>query len=629
MTSEAGAGHLTSSLSAVELMAALMFSERGFFRYDVSDPEYSGNDRLIFSKGHASPLFYALWAAAGGIDPEELKTFRKFGSRLEGHPTRKFPFTEVPTGSLGQGLGAGVGEALALRKEDYPLSIFRSPYVYVLLGDSEISEGSVWESVAIAAHYGLGNLVAIVDVNRLGQRGETMDGWDIGKIAGKFRAFGWEAVEIEDGHDADAIEKLYETHLRNDRKKPIVFVAKTVKGKGISFLEDQDGWHGKALSKEDGRKALEEIGNVPNFQPSALHVPDSGVVKSALPHNNGNRDEQSHDSMLNTSYSILNTDTVATRKVYGQALSAIAEKYPNLVVLDAEVSNSTYAKDFAEAYPERFFEMFIAEQNMVSCASGMARRGLMPFVSTFGAFFTRALDQIRMAQYANVNITFVGSHTGVSIGDDGVSQMGLEDMAMFRSLPESVVLVPSDAPAVFGCVRAAAEHAGITYIRTARPETPVFYGEEETFPIGGSKMLRSSEEDVATIIAVGVCVAEAMKAYAILEKKGIAVRVIDAYSVKPIDVETIRAAARETGCIITVEDHYPEGGLASAVREALFAEEAGHALDYTLDHTIDHTTVRSLSVSKCPMSGKPEELLHYEGIDAETIVQEAVRSTKR
>jgi transketolase len=645
MTTEAKAGHLTSSLSAVELMAVLFFSDRGFFRYDIENPEQTHNDRLLFSKGHASPLFYALWAIAGGIDSEELQSFRRFGSRLEGHPTREFPFTEVPTGSLGQGLGVGVGEALAIslqftrqrtgaavcseQKKSPPHLEESVPSlgkggaagrVFVLLGDSELAEGSIWESAAIAAHYRLGNLVAIVDVNRLGQRGETMDGWDIAKISEKFRAFGWDAVEIDDGHNLDEIERTYATYLKPNRTKPIVFVAKTMKGKGISFLENKNGWHGKALSKEEAEKVLngelkmkDEKSFFSLVKPSlqvgaSLGGDDDAIQKSARiassskirSHNDGEIYEYGEE--------------VATRKVYGQALIAIAEEFPNIVALDAEVSNSTFVSEFQEAYPDRFFEMFIAEQNMVSCATGMARRGLLPFVSTFSAFFSRAFDQIRMAQYANVNLTFVGSHSGVSIGDDGASQMGLEDIAMFRSLLESVVLYPSDAISMMACVHLAASHTGISFIRTTRAETPIWYGDEESFVIGGSKTLRHSENDKATIIAAGITVSEAMRAYEMLQRENIAIRIVDAYSIKPIDVEMVLRSMRETDAIITVEDHYPEGGLGAAVREAMLS--SGGTLRVSRDFRY-----QSLAVKKRPRSGQPEELLRYEEIDANAIVR--------
>lgn len=637
MTTEAGSGHPTSSLSGVELMSVLLFAPRnvaektrkntersereGFFRYDIENPENPGNDRLIFSKGHASPLFYAIWAAAGGLDAEDLMTFRKFGSQLEGHPTRRFPFTEVPTGSLGQGLSVGLGECLALRRlmrtgadlygkthslSEHPL-IEREenlPRVYVLLGDSELAEGSVWESAQIAAYYKLGNLVAIVDMNRLGQRGETMVGWNGAEYAKRFEAFGWKAIEV-DGHREEAIAAAYEMAAQST-EVPTAIIAKTVKGKGVSFLEDKNGWHGKTLSKEQLKEALGEIGRVDEAVRGVLREPIT------------NDQQPTTDTRLHSNYRLLTTnyslgEMVATRKVYGRALTLLADRHPNLVALDAEVSNSTYAAEFGEQYPDRFFEMYIAEQNMVSTAVGMSRRGLLPFVSTFGAFFSRAFDQIRMAQYARVPLVCVGSHVGVSIGDDGASQMGLEDIAMFRALLKSTVLYPSDAVSMMRCVELAVRQKGITYIRTTRMETPVLYGADETFEIGGSKTLKSSDKDVLTVIAAGVTVGEALKACDVLKKENISIRVVDAYSVKPIDEEMIKKALVETGGIITVEDHYPEGGLGAAVREIIVqsAECRGNA----------KCKYASLAVKKIPRSGQPEELLRYEEIDARAIVE--------
>ena len=647
MTTAAGSGHPTSSLSAVELMAVLFFDKRGFFCSDVAHPEAEDNDRLIFSKGHAAPLFYALWSAAGGIDAKELATLRKFGSRLEGHPTRALPFTEVPTGSLGQGLGVGMGEAIALRARNTehgtrnagkkflnvlqllaipvfsgaPRSVICDPRVWVLLGDSELAEGSVWEAARIATHSRLGNLIAIVDANRLGQRGETMDGWDTEKIAERFRAFGWRAICV-DGHSVRAIARAYKKAVAS-ADVPTVIVAKTVKGKGVSFLENAEGWHGKALSQEECERALKEIGGedtLCNFQfPISNFQQNAKIVKSKIPNPKSQSVHQkskfqisdsSHYSLLTTHYSL--GDLASTRAVYGKSLVEVARENGKIVALDAEVSNSTFAIDFAKVFPERFFEMYIAEQTMVSVATGMARRGYIPFVSTFAAFFSRAFDQLRMAQYAQVPLVCVGSHCGVSIGEDGASQMGLEDIAMFRTLLGSVVLYPSDAPSMRACVCLASEQKGITYIRSTRAEVSVLYGEEENFVVGGSKTLRASDQDVATIVAAGITVNEALKAYERLREEGIMVRVIDAYSIKPIDAESIAKAARETGHIIVVEDHFAEGGLADAVRESLNSK-------FQIPNS--NFSVLSLAVRKMPKSGTPKELLRYEGIDAEGIVQ--------
>lgn len=616
MTTDAGSGHLTSSLSAVELMSALFFDESGFFRYDIQNPEDENNDRLIFSKGHASPLYYALWAVAGAIDVEELKTFRKFGGRLEGHPTRAFPFTEVPTGSLGQGLAVGVGEALVIshsplatryvKYEDQEggfqesSSKNRVPRIFVLLGDSELAEGSVWEAAQIASHYHLGNITVIVDVNRLGQSNVTMDGWDIEKIAHKFEAFGWRALCV-DGHNIGEISSAYRS-VYLEQRIPTVILAKTMKGKGVSFLEDREGWHGKALSGEECEKALLEIGDTDNNV--------RGVLQKPMTHDPQPTTEQ---KILNIKYKILNIgERVAPRSVYGKALAEVAGENNRIVALDAEVKNSTYAVDFEKVFPDRFFEMFIAEQTMVGVATGIARRGYIPFVSTFSAFFSRAFDQIRMASYADVPIVCVGSHCGVSIGEDGASQMGLEDIAMFRAILESVVLYPADAVSMRACVRLATEQKSITYIRSTRAEVPVLYGENEKFFIGGSKILHESKKDSATIVASGITVHEALRAYDILQKEGISACVIDVYSIKPIDVKTLRKAAQETGKIIVVEDHFAEGGLADAVQSAVNGERV------TENSGIQ---VLSLAVRKRPKSGKSEELLCYEEIDAEAIAQ--------
>jgi transketolase len=627
MTTKAQSGHLTSSLSAVELLSVLFFSQNKFFRYDTTNVQHPGNDRLIFSKGHASPLFYSLWAGVGVIDEKELMTFRTFESRLEGHPTRRFPYTEVPTGSLGQGIGVAVGEALALRMQseenrkqrtekelhpdiqNYPLPVTRSPYVFVLLGDSELAEGSVWESVAIASHYSLDNFIAVVDVNRLGQCGETMYGWNMSAIASKFRAFGWDVVEVEDGHNREMIQDAYDEAFLSE--KPCVIVAKTIKGKGVSFIENQNGWHGKALSEEDARKALGEIGVVESFTPFSLPLPQ-GLYEQKEVQVSGSYSPNPHPQSLALDF----YDRQSTRKIYGKALLGIAQQYPELVVLDAEVSNSTYSEEFKNVHPERFFEMFIAEQNMVSTAVGMARRGFRPFVSTFGAFFSRAYDQIRMAQYADVNISFVGSHAGVSIGDDGVSQMGLEDISMFRSLSESAVLYPSDAVSMMACIRLSAEYEGISYVRTTREEAPALYKEDEKFVLGGSKELRMAKKGGAVILCAGVTVAEALVACDALNEKGIAVGVVDMYSIRPLDADRIEEMAKKVCHIVVVEDHYARGGLFSEVCRVKSLE-----VDTVRESSIDAPTakIHQLAVKKRPRSGTPQELLRFEGIDAYSI----------
>ena len=585
MTTEAGSGHPSSSLSATELMTCLLFG--GIFRFDVDHPKASNNDRLIFSKGHASPLFYALWAAAGELTEKDLVTYRKFGSPLEGHPTVAFPFAEAATGSLGQGLSIGVGMALNAKYLD------KLPCrTYVLLGDSEMAEGSQWEAMGIAAYYKLDNLIGILDVNRLGQRGETMYGWDLNAYEKRISSFGWKTILL-DGHSISEILAAYEeAQQRTDQ--PVMLIGKTIKGKGVSFIENKNGWHGKALNREECDRALKELGDIDKSVRGEISLPEDLKPKEGVPKGGPKKIGYPADK------------PVPTRKAYGNALARIFPQFPNLVSLDGEVSNSTYAEIFKEAYPDRFFEMYIAEQNMVGAALGLSRRGKIPFVSTFAAFFTRAFDQIRMSQYSDPNIKFVGSHAGVSIGEDGPSQMGLEDIAIFRAILNSVVLYPSDAVSTEKLVEEAAKHDGIVYIRTTRKETPILYSPDEPFTIGGSKVLRKSERDIATVIGAGVTLHEALEAYEALKKEGILIRIIDLYSIKPVDETTLREAASATKSIITVEDHYAEGGIGEAVKSALATSPV---------------PIYSLSVTKKPKSGKPQELLDYEEISRVAIVK--------
>jgi transketolase len=585
MSTQAGSGHPSSSLSAAELMTCLLFG--GIFRFDADHPKSPNNDRLIFSKGHASPLFYALWAAAGEVSEEELLTFRKFGSPLEGHPAVAFPYAEAATGSLGQGLSIGVGMALNAKFLD------RLSYrTYVLLGDSEMAEGSQWESIQIAAHYQLDNLIGILDVNRLGQCGETMYGWDLDGYNKKISSFGWKTIVL-DGHSIPEIHAAYEDALRSTGQ-PVMLIAKTIKGKGVSFIENKNRWHGKALNQEECDRALKELGEVDKSVQGEISLPEDLRPEGRTPQRPTKRIDYPAGK------------PVATRKAYGNALVRIFPQFPNIVSLDGEVSNSTYAEIFKEAYPDRFFEMYIAEQNMVGTALGLSRRGKIPFVSTFGAFLTRAYDQIRMSQYSDANIKFAGSHAGVSIGEDGPSQMGLEDLAMFRAVLNSVVLYPSDAISTERLVEEAAKHEGLVYIRTTRKETPVIYRPDDEFPIGGMKVLRSSDNDRATVIGAGITLHEALEAYEALREEGILVRVIDLYSIKPIDEEALRRAVSGARCIITVEDHYPEGGLGEAVKSIL---------------TPCPVPVYSLAVRKKPKSGKPQELLDDAEISRKSIVK--------
>ncbi len=583
-TTHAGSGHPTSSLSAADLLTGLMFA--GFFRYDAALPGHPNNDRLIFSKGHASPLFYALWTAAGKITEQELMTYRKFGSPLEGHPTASFRYAEAATGSLGQGLSIGVGMALNAKYLD------KLPYrTYVLLGDSEMSEGSQWEAIQLGSYYKLNNLIGIIDVNRLGQRGETMYGCDVEGYSSRIASFGWETIVIN-GHNFDEILHAYDKAMES-RDKPVMIIAGTVKGKGVPMVEDKNGWHGKPLSREQLDQALKDLGPVDISIRGEIAKPEE---LHPATRSSGNAELLSYGD----------GKPFATRKAYGNALKRIFPRFPDMVVLDAEVSNSTFSDIFRDTYPDHFFEMFIAEQNMVGAALGLSCRGKIPFVSTFAAFFTRAFDQIRMSRYTDANLKFSGSHAGVSIGEDGPSQMGLEDIAMFRSVLDSVVLYPCDAISTEKLVEEAALHKGIVYIRTTRGNSPILYGSHEEFPIGKCKVLKQSAEDSVTVIAAGVTVFESLDAYAELVKKSVYVRVVDLYCIKPIDSEELRRAIGGTRAVITVEDHHEAGGIGEAVRSAL----AG-----------DPIPVYSLAVRKLPKSGKPGELLEYEEISKNAIIK--------
>ncbi|MCK4635302.1 MAG: transketolase [Candidatus Moranbacteria bacterium] len=617
MTTRAGSGHPTSSLSAVELMTTLMFS--GVFKFNIQDKNNPNNDRLIFSKGHASPLFYSLWVVANGIPAEELETYRQFGSRLEGHPTMKFPFTEVATGSLGQGLSVGLGMALASKKLEKT-----NARTFVLLGDSEMAEGQVWEAMEIASYYKLNNLIGIIDVNRLGQRGETMLGHDVETYKNRVESFGWNAV-IVDGHNSEEIFSAFQ-NIDNSSDKPTMIIAKAIKGKGVSFIEDQNDWHGKVLNSNEFEKAKEELGEIDFEIRGEISLPEVENVSKQFEKtvitenlkNDENLDEiaTSHSEVEN--FQLLHDDTnfkigdlVATRDAYGTGLVKLMQEDKKVIVLDAETSNSTRADKAKKVFPERFFEMFIAEQNMASVASGLAARGYKPFVSSFAAFLTRAHGQIRMANLSDQNLVFVGSHAGVSIGEDGSSQMGLEDIAIFRSLLNSTVLYPSDAVSTEKLIKQASGNKNVTYIRTTREKTSVLYNSDEEFQIGGSKILRKSDNDKITVATAGITLFETLKAYDILKERGIMIRVIDLYSIKPIDVKTLSQAIKETGNILTVEDHYQEGGIGEAVRSALS--------NYVDTRLI--VSVHSLFVNKMPQSGKIEELLAYEGIDCDAIVE--------
>ncbi len=586
----AGSGHPTSSMSAADLMAVLL---DGYLRYDFDAPENPLNDHLIFSKGHASPLLYSLYKAAGAVTDEELLSFRRFGSRLEGHPTPIVPWVDVATGSLGQGLPIGVGVALAGKRLD------RLPYrVWVLCGDSEMAEGSMWEAFEHAAFYELDNLTAVVDVNRLGQTGETMHGWDLDSYVRRAQAFGWHAIAI-DGHDVEAIDRAYAEALET-RGKPTAIVAKTMKGRGVAVVEDKPGAHGKAL--DDAEAAVRELGGERSLRVEVRRPSGSGEphrfpvdARAALPvYEPGGKQ-------------------VATRKAYGDSLRALGSMRGDVVALDGEVSNSTHSEEFRAAHPERYLEMYIAEQQMVAAAVGIQVRGWRPFASTFAAFFSRAYDFVRMAAISRATIALSGSHAGVSIGEDGPSQMALEDLAALRAVDGSTVLYPSDANQTAKLVAAMADLEGISYIRTTRAATPVIYGPDEEFPVGGARVVRSSDEDDLAIVGAGITLHEALKAADLLDADGVSARVIDLYSVKPVDATTLREAAETTGGrIVTAEDHWPEGGLGEAVLSAFADAE-------------ERPRVVILAPREMPTSGNPAELLAAAGIDAESIANAARR----
>lgn len=578
----AGSGHPTSSMSAADLMAVLLAHH---LRYDFDRPAHPGNDRFVLSKGHASPLLYAAYKAAGAVDDAELLTFRRLGSRLEGHPTpRRLPWVETATGSLGQGLPVGVGIALAGKRLDRT-----DQRVWVLCGDSELAEGSVWEAAEHASHEHLDNLTAIVDVNRLGQRGPTRHGHDLDAYARRFRAFGWHAVEV-DGHDVDAIDRAF-GEAESTSGQPTVILARTLKGRGVASVEDREGLHGKPLP--DAAAAVAELGGLRDLRVRVQPPPDARMLHSV---STAPLDLPRYDK----------GDEVATRDAYGHALAALGAARADVVALDGEVGDSTRGEYFAKEHPDRYFECYIAEQQMVGTAVGFAARGWVPYASTFAAFLTRAFDFVRMAAVSGSGIVLNGSHAGVAIGQDGPSQMGLEDLAMFRTVHGSTVLYPCDANQTARLVAAVAGLDGVRYLRTSRGASPVIYGPDEEFPVGGSKVLRSGDRDRLTIVAAGGTVHEALSAAEALDGQGIPVRVIDLYSVKPVDRLTLRQAADETGCLLTVEDHHEEGGLGDAV------------LDAFVDGRPVPRLVR-LAVRTMPGSATPGEQLHAAGIDAEAI----------
>lgn len=584
-TTEAGSGHPTSCLSAADITTVLFDH---YFTYDLNNPLNLYNDRFVLSKGHAAPLLYTLFGVAGAYPLEELKTLRKFGSRFEGHPIPKYKYAEAATGSLGQGLSVGAGLALVAKREGY------GSKTYVLTGDGELAEGQIWEAANFASHEKLDNLVAILDINRLGQSQETMFGHHIDEYIKKFKAFDFEVIAI-DGHNYEEINQA----LRATQKpagKPFAIIAKTFKGHPISFLENKDGWHGKALKKDELEKALKELGPINDQlrfelkKPAQTKLPQKANVTSPTISSNFEQGKE-----------------YATREVFGDVLAKLGDEHKEIYALDGDVMNSTFTQTFKKTHAERFVECFIAEQNMVSVAAGLSRMGKTPFVATFAAFFTRAADQIRMARVSEANIKFVGSHVGVSIGEDGPSQMGLEDISLFGALPDTVVLQPCDAVSTEKLVPEMIAHDGFAYMRTLRPKTALLYKNEDNFSIGGSKVLRQSANDFLTVAATGITVFEALKAADELKKQNINIRVVDCYSIHPVDAATLKKCLSETQqkILLTVEDHFAHGGFGDFVATALSDQQA---------------QVIKMAVRKISQSGTMDELLADAEIDAGHIV---------
>ncbi len=599
-TTASESGHPTSCLSAADLIATIFFN---YLRYDLTNPANPGNDRFIMSKGHAIPIIYAAWKQLGVITDEQLMSLRKFDSPFEGHPTPRFAYNEAATGSLGQGLAIGVGMALAARQDN------RDYRTYIMLGDGEIAEGSVWEGAEIAAHYKLNNLIGIVDCNRLGQSGESIHNHDVEKYAQKFQAFGWQTIVINGHEITEIIAAIDRAHATTDR--PTMIVAKTFKGHGLEGVENLAGWHGKPFKPEESllmiaqlnKRFATALGGNRGERPASLNIAprkmQEGTACMPITLNIEKDPNIAHFAF---------DKKISTRKAYGYALAALGRASKSVVAIDADVNNSTFSEFFAKEFPERFVQCFIAEQAMVSTATGLQLRGKIPCASTFGAFFARAYDQVRMAGIGKNALRLCGSHCGVSIGQDGPSQMALEDIAIMAAIPNSIILYPSDGISAYKLTEAAANyHDGISYLRTTRADTQALYPHNETFPVGGCKILRQSSNDKACIIAAGITIHEALKAYDLLKKDGISIAIIDAYSVKPLDIATITAVAKASGNrIITVEDHYIQGGLGQIVASAM------------VNHQIN---VNSLAVTHVSRSGKPEELLSDAEIDAESIVK--------
>jgi len=596
-TTRAGSGHPSSSMSAADLMTALYFSgSAGALRYDFKDPKRLDNDRFVLSKGHAAPVLYATWAAAGLISEGDLLSLRRIDSIYEGHPTPRIPWIDVATGSLGQGLPNAVGMAAFVQRVGAGTAA-ETARVFVLCGDGELAEGANWEAASVAAEQKLWNLIALVDVNRLGQSAATRCGHDLEHYAQQFATSGWQTLIIE-GNDLKAcVDAIAGTSVAERRAagKPLAILARTEKGSGVSFIANHDGWHGKPLDEKQAQAAMAELGaDDPNVRGQIAVPPGPAVHAPKI------------DQLPPAGAHFADDKPLATRRAFGDALKRLGDVHPGVLVFDADVKNSTYTEIFEKAHPDRFIESFIAEQAMVGMAAGAGAIGAVPWAATFAAFLTRAYDQIRMAALSQSNLKLCGSHAGTHIGEDGASQMGLEDLAMMRAVHGSTVVYPADAYAAESLVRELSTQHGVAYLRTTRAATPILYSASEAFPIGGSKTLRRSDQDACVVVAAGITLHEALRAYDLLKIVGVAIRVIDCYSVKPIDAEGLRAAA--AACqkrVIVVEDHWLEGGLGDAVLE-VFAESGG-------------ARIKKLAVTELPHSGKPEELLDLYGLSAPRI----------
>ncbi|MCS6956289.1 MAG: transketolase [Patescibacteria group bacterium] len=618
-TTTAGSGHPTSCLSSVELLTALFFG--GFFCQDLKNPKAIYNDRFILSKGHASPLLYSLYVVAGVFKKEELLTLRKFGSIFEGHPTQKFPYVEVATGSLGQGLSIGLGMAMGikLKIKSQKLKIERTPKVFVLLGDSEMAEGQIWEATELASYYKVKNLIAIADISRLGQNSQTMIGWNLSSYKNKFEAFGWKTYLLEDGHNLRDIIKIYQLVEKDLSEKPKIILAKTIKGRGVSFLEDKEGWHGKALNQNEFNQAVRELGNIDFKIKGKIKEP-----KKIFFEEEKNENDEKIFSIINKLESFsekkqeLNHENfISTRESYGRELEKLGQIDKNIIVLDAETANSTYENLFAKKFPDRFIEVFIAEQNMISIGLGLSKIGFKVFMSTFSAFLTRAFDQIRMAQYSDADLKIAGSHAGVSIGEDGASQMGLEDIAMFNSILNSVIFYPSDKTSTEKLTKIAKDKKGIIYLRLTRGKTPIIYKENEEFNIPGFKIHKINLEKnknlkKVLIITAGITLFEALKSQKELIRK-YQVLVIDLYCLKPLDKENLKKIIGEYKNILVIEDHYPGGGIGSIVSQ------------FILEENIKINYFIHLACRKIPHSGSSRELLEYEKINSQEIINQILK----